>query len=186
MRRSCKRFYEYPWPSGCDFVACNRGAQCKTALILHCGRISHFLVKSKGKFLHSAVSNHQDCSKHFTLYFPDRPVQSDTISTSLGSIQPYATINARRLLVHIYPPLSIARYSFIQLSELEQFRVKKLAQGFNTAAHDSNPGSRNRESEALPLSHCALLLVPKLLRLKMLDQSGIVGAASVTLSVSIK
>ncbi|KAK2175962.1 hypothetical protein NP493_692g00020 [Ridgeia piscesae] len=32
---------------------------------------------------------------HFTLYFPDRPVQSDTISASLGSIQPYATINAR-------------------------------------------------------------------------------------------
>ena len=43
----------------------------------------------------------QDHSKYFTLYFPDRPVQSDTISASLGSIQPYATINARRLLVHI-------------------------------------------------------------------------------------
>ena len=35
---------------------------------------------------------------------------------------------------YTYPPLSIARYSFIQLSELEQCRVKKLAQGFNTAA----------------------------------------------------
>ncbi|KAK2189190.1 hypothetical protein NP493_113g00032 [Ridgeia piscesae] len=55
----------------------------------------------KGKFLYSAVSNPQDCSKHFTLYFPDRPVQLDTISTSLGSIQQYATINARKLLVHI-------------------------------------------------------------------------------------
>ena len=33
-----------------------------------------------------------------------------------------------------YPPLSIARYSFIQLSELEQCRVKKIAQHFNTAA----------------------------------------------------
>ena len=53
-----------------------------------------------------------------------------------------------------YTPLSIARYSFIQLSELEQCRVNKLAQGFNTAAQESNPGSRNRESEALPLSHC--------------------------------
>ena len=30
--------------------------------------------------------------------------------------------------------LSIVRYSFIQLSELEQCRVKKLAHGFNTAA----------------------------------------------------
>ena len=44
----------------------------------------------------------------FTLYFPDRPVHSDTISASLGSIQSYAAINARRLLVHV----SIARYSF--------------------------------------------------------------------------
>ena len=34
--------------------------------------------------------------------------------------------------------------------------MKKLAQGFNTAAQDSNPGSLSRESEALPLSHCAL------------------------------
>ena len=34
--------------------------------------------------------------------------------------------------------------------------MNKLAQGFNTAAQDSNPGSRSRESEALPLSHCAL------------------------------
>ena len=114
----------------------------------------------KGKFLYSAVSNPQDRSLHFT----DRPVHSDTISASLGSIQPYATINARRLLVHIsiniyiyiYIYIYIARYSFIQLSELEQRRVIKLAQGFNTAAQDSNPGSRSRESEPVPLSHCAL------------------------------
>ena len=35
---------------------------------------------------------------------------------------------------YTYPSLSIARCSFIQLSELEQCRVKKLAQGFNTEA----------------------------------------------------
>ena len=57
---------------------------------------------------------------------------------------------------YTYPPLSIARYSFIQLSKLEQCRVNNLPQGFNTAAQDSNPGSRSRESEALPLSHCGL------------------------------
>ena len=34
---------------------------------------------------------------------------------------------------YIYPPLSTVRYSLIQL---EQCRVKKLAQGFNTAAQD--------------------------------------------------
>ena len=55
----------------------------------------------KRQFLYSAISSPQDPSKRFTLYFPDRPVHSDTISASLGSIQPYATINARRLLVHI-------------------------------------------------------------------------------------
>ena len=52
---------------------------------------------------------------------------------------------------YTYPPLSIVRYSFIQLSELEQCRVKKICQGFNTAAQDSNPGSCSQESEALPL-----------------------------------
>jgi len=62
---------------------------------------SRHLKLSKGNFLYSAVSSPQDRSKRFTLYFPDRPVHSDTISASLGSIQPYATINARRLLVHI-------------------------------------------------------------------------------------
>ena len=58
---------------------------------------------------------------------------------------------------YTYPPLSIVRYSFIQLSELEQCGVKILGQGFNTVAQDSNPGSRSRESETLSLSHCTLL-----------------------------
>ena len=50
---------------------------------------------------------------------------------------------------YTYPPLSIARYSVIQLSELEQCRVKKLSQGFNTTAQNSNPGSRSQVSEYL-------------------------------------
>ena len=56
---------------------------------------------------------------------------------------------------YTYPPLSIARYSFIQLSGLEQCRVKILAQGFNTAAQDSNTDPLSRESDALPLSYGA-------------------------------
>ena len=56
---------------------------------------------------------------------------------------------------YTYPPLSVARYSFMQLSELEQCRVK-CAQGFNIAAQDLNPSSLSRESETLPLSHCTL------------------------------
>ena len=51
------------------------------------------LKKGKDEFFYTAGSNPQDCPKRFTLYFPDSPVQSGTISTSLGSIQPYATIN---------------------------------------------------------------------------------------------
>ena len=57
---------------------------------------------------------------------------------------------------YTYPPLSTARYSFIELSEQEQCRVKTLVQSVNTAAPDSNSGSRSREYEVLPLSHCAL------------------------------
>ena len=49
---------------------------------------------------------------------------------------------------YTYPPLYIARYSFIQLSELAQYRVKTLAHGFNTA-QDSNPGPLSQESRAL-------------------------------------
>ena len=52
---------------------------------------------------------------------------------------------------YTYPPLSIARYSFKQLIELEQCKVNKLAQGFNTAAQDLNPGSFSRESKAIAL-----------------------------------
>ena len=46
---------------------------------------------------------------------------------------------------YTYPILSIARYSFIQLGDLEPYRVKKRAQGFN-----SNTGSLSRESKAPP------------------------------------
>ena len=56
-------------------------------------------------------------------------------------------------------------YLFIQLSELEQCRVKKPAQGFNTAAQDSNPGLLSRESKTLSVSHlCSVAEVPLLAR----------------------
>ena len=123
-------------------------------------RRSRYIIdlNKKGKFLYSAVSNPQDSSKRFTHYFPGRPVQSNTISTSLGSIQPYATINT---YIH---HLSIARYSFIQLSELEQCRVKKLAQDFNTTAQDSTPGALSRGSDALPMSHHSHMTTTTIIR----------------------
>ena len=63
----------------------------------------------------------------------------------------------RRLLIHKYSPLSIARYSFIQLSELEQCRVKKTCPRFHTIAQDSNPGPLSRLCGALQQSHCATI-----------------------------
>ena len=64
-------------------------------------RVAPFLqvmsTRRKGKFLYSAVSSPQDRSKRFTLYFPDRPVHSDTISASLGSIQPLMREGRNRL-----------------------------------------------------------------------------------------
>ena len=47
--------------------------------------------------------------------------------------------------------------------------MKKLAQGFNAAAQDSNPGSRSRESEALPLSHGALPVTCDTLYITVVD-----------------
>ena len=58
-----------------------------------------------------------------------------------------------RLFVHKYLPLSIAKYSFIQLSELEQRQVKKRAHSFNTAAQDSNLSSL---SWVWSSSHCTI------------------------------
>ena len=110
------------------------------------------MARSKVKFLYSAVSSPQDRSKRFTLYFPDRPVHTDTISASLGSIQPYATINVWRLLVHI--STTVYSQALIYTAEWTgAMQSEKIAQGFNTAAQDSNPGSRSRESEALRLDH---------------------------------
>ena len=98
----------------------------------------------------------ENCLPTYHQYITCLTRMNKTINLCYGSVpNAYRSINARRLLVH-KSPLSIARYSFIQLSEQEQCRVNKLSQGVNTAAQDSNPGSRSRESEALPLSHCAL------------------------------
>ena len=64
-------------------------------------------------------------------------------------------INGRRLLVHI--STTVYNQPGTQLSELEQCRVKKPSHA--TGAQDSNPGSRSRDSEALPVSHCALQMM---------------------------
>ena len=111
---------------------------------------------------------HKKASSYIAQYPVLRTVQSTLHFTSLADLFTEtpsrllweASSHTIRLMregcSYTYPPLSIVRYSFIQLNELEQCRVKKLAQGFNTTAQDLNQGSRSRESEALPMSHCAL------------------------------
>ena len=92
------------------------------------------------------VATHKKASSYIAQYPVLRTVQSALHFTSLTDL---FTQTPSRLLweasshmlqlmregcSYTYPPLSIVSYSFIQLSELEQCRVKKLAQGFNTAA----------------------------------------------------
>ena len=75
-------------------------------------------VKVKVKeFLHvySAISGPLYRSKPFTLFaLPGRPVQSNTNSASPGSILAMLQLRAKTKSLTC-PPLSIARYSFIQL-----------------------------------------------------------------------
>ena len=86
------------------------------------------LVCKKGKFLCSAVSSPQDCSKCF-LQFTSLTV-TDLFTQILSQLLWEASSHMLQLMCegcsYTYPPLSIARYSFIQLSELEQFRVKNM------------------------------------------------------------
>ena len=69
----------------------------------------------------------------FTLYFPDRLIHSDTISASLGSIQPYATINARRLLVHI--STTYYHSGFFELDYNLRNRGRKAEEQFQSTRH---------------------------------------------------
>ena len=112
----------------------------------------------KGSFLYSAVSSPLDRSKRFTLFAsPSRPVHSDTNSASPGSILARQQLRAKAKSL-TFPPLSMARYSFIQLSEQErQWRDRKCPIFETVTNRDSNPGLLDYESGILPLSYRAPL-----------------------------
>ena len=85
-------------------------------------------VKGKGMFLYSAVSSPLDRSIRFTLFaLLGRPVHSDTNSASPGSILVMQQLRATTKSL-TFPPLSIARYSFIQLSRLRRRKENENAQ----------------------------------------------------------
>ena len=113
-------------------------------------------MEEKKRSLYSAVSSPSDRSKRCTLFaLPDRPVHSDTNSASPGSILAMQQLRAMTKSLTC-PPLSIARYSFIQLSEQgRQWRERKCPIFETVTKGDSNLGSLHCESGFLPLSYCA-------------------------------
>ena len=110
------------------------------------------LIKGKGSFYIAQL----DRSKRFTLFAsPGRPVHSDTNSASPGSILARQQLRAKAKSL-TFPPLSIARYSFIQLSEQgRQWRERKCPIFETVTKWDANPGSLDCESGILPLSYRA-------------------------------
>ena len=107
----------------------------------------------KGMVLYSAISSPLDRSKRFTLSSPGRPVHSDTNSASLGSI--LAMQQLRNDYSLTCAPLSIARYSFIQLSQIGRRGEEEMPTLLNGIK--GNPGSLDCESGILPLSYSAPL-----------------------------
>ena len=92
-------------------------------------------------FLYIAVSSPLDRSKRFTRFaLPGRPVHSDTSSAFPESILVMQQLRATTKSL-TFPPLSIARYSFIQLGQLgHQWRERKCPIFETVAKGDSNPG----------------------------------------------
>ena len=86
------------------------------------------VYNKKSKFFYSAVSNPQDRSKYFTLYTCTS--LADLFTQTLSRLLWGASSHMLQLMhegcSYTYPPLSIVRYSFIQLSELEQCRTNLL------------------------------------------------------------
>ena len=69
------------------------------------------------------------------------PLADLFISTSLGSIEPRFNYCVKTIRSHLSITVCIARYSFIQLSELWQRGVIKLAKGSKRPQWDLKPGS---------------------------------------------
>ena len=107
--------------------------------------LTQHVTRKEGMFLYSAVSSLLDCSKRFTLCPPPHPRQTCLFRQQLDffrKLSRHAAIT-REDYTFTFPPLSIARSSFIQLSELGHQRRQKKCPNFETVAKgDSNPGSR--------------------------------------------
>ena len=91
-------------------------------------------------FLYSAVFSPLDRSKRFTRFaLPGKLVHSDTNSATPGSILVMQQLRATTKSL-TFPPLSIARYSFIQLSRLRRREENENAQLRNGSKMGFEPG----------------------------------------------
>ena len=90
--------------------------------------------------LYSAVSSPLDRSKRFTLSSPGRPVHSNTVLGFSWKHSRLAMQQLRNDYSLTFPPLSIARYSFIQLSRLRRREVKENAQTSKRYQRGFEPG----------------------------------------------
>ena len=131
--------WRYVWPVPRKVCQKHTENLSHSSIVLPCTTcIDVNITFSKGTLLYSMVSTHSDCSKHLTLppladLFIPTPSQ-----TSLGSIQPYCNYCTKTSFT--YPPF-VARYSFIQLSELWQCGVDRIAKVSKWQQEDSDPGS---------------------------------------------
>ena len=125
----------------------------------NCGCMNEELFVKVKVVLYSAISSPLDRSKRLTLFaLPDRPVHSDTNSASPGRILARQQLHAKTKSL-TFPPLSIARYSFMQLSQQgREWRERKCPIFETVAKGDSNPGSLDCESGVLPLSYRRVFL----------------------------
>ena len=64
-------------------------------------------------------------------------------------------INMQRLIVQTYPPLSVVRYSFIQLSEMKLRRMNELPKGSTQQHRIWTRVLLLEPPNRLPLRHCA-------------------------------
>ena len=97
--------------------------------------------KGKGSFYIAQYPVRWTAQSTLHFFAPSRPVHSNTNSASLGTILAMQQLRATTKSV-TFPPLSIARYSFIQLSQLgRQWRERKCPIFETVTKGDSNTGS---------------------------------------------
>ena len=131
---------------------------------LQCSRPSKVLIKWKSctkkktvkvcSYIISQYSVH--CTAQSVLHFssPGRPVQTDTNSTSLGSI--LATQQLREKTIHSHFTTTVYSQALICTAERTGASRTKMPNLRNSSKGDSKMGSPDCESGILPLSYLRL------------------------------